>query len=109
MSIGDKIKERRIALGITQEELAKKMGYKSRSSINKIELGINDIPQSKIVKFAQILRVSPGYLMSFLFAKQLPLFAAMKKSVCFLSPAIFFPSFSSFVCMCYNETKEVSL
>lgn len=63
MSIGDRIKERRIELGITQEELAKKMGYKSRSSINKIELGINDIPQSKIVKFAQILRVSPGYLM----------------------------------------------
>lgn len=63
MSIGDRIKERRIELGITQEDLAKKMGYKSRSSINKIELGINDIPQSKIVKFAQILRVSPGYLM----------------------------------------------
>lgn len=50
-------------LGWTQEELAKKMGYKSKSTINKIELGINDIPQSKIVKFAQVLGTTPAYLM----------------------------------------------
>ena len=54
MGIGEKIKKRREELGYTQEELAKKMGYKSRSSINKIEVGINDVAQSKIVEFAKI-------------------------------------------------------
>jgi transcriptional regulator with XRE-family HTH domain len=47
----------------TQEDLAKRMGYKSKSTINKIELGINDIPQSKIVQFAEVLGTTPAYLM----------------------------------------------
>lgn len=63
MNIGNKIRERRIALGITQEELAIKMGYKSRSSINKIENDTNDIPQSKVVEFANALDTTPAYLM----------------------------------------------
>ena len=61
--IGDKIKNRRLQLGWTQEELADKMGYKHCSSINKIEMGINDIPQSKIAKFAEVLDVSIPYLL----------------------------------------------
>ena len=43
-----RIKSRREELGLTQDELARKLGYKSRSSIQKIEKGENDIPQSKI-------------------------------------------------------------
>jgi transcriptional regulator with XRE-family HTH domain len=50
-------------LGMTQEELATRMGYKSKSTINKIEMGINDIPQSKIVKFAEVLGTTPAHLM----------------------------------------------
>lgn len=61
--IGKNIAQRRIELGLTQEELALKMGYKSKTSINKIEKGINDIPQTKIVKFAEALRTTPAYLM----------------------------------------------
>lgn len=61
--IGKNIMERRKALGMTQEDLASKMGYKSKSTINKIELGRNDIPQSKISKFAEILETTPGALM----------------------------------------------
>jgi len=61
--IGRNIMQRRKALGMTQEELAKKMGYKSKSTINKIENGTNDIPQSKIVNFAQVLETTPGSLM----------------------------------------------
>jgi transcriptional regulator with XRE-family HTH domain len=53
----------RKSLGWTQEELAYRMGYKSKSTINKIELGINDIPQSKIVKFADVLGTTPAHLM----------------------------------------------
>lgn len=62
-TIGDNIQRLRKALGWTQEELAKKMGYKSKSTINKIELGINDIPQSKIKKFADVLGTTPAELM----------------------------------------------
>lgn len=57
------IKNRRIELGMSQEELADKMGYTSRSSIAKIEAGINDIPQSKIQAFAKALNTTPGVLM----------------------------------------------
>ena len=36
MEIGDRIRKKREELGMSQEELAKKIGYRSRSSINKI-------------------------------------------------------------------------
>lgn len=62
-TIGDNIKKRREELGMTQEELAKILGYKSKSTINKIEMGINDITQSKVVAFADALKTTPAYLM----------------------------------------------
>lgn len=62
-TVGDNISVIRKRLGWTQEELANKMGYKSKSTINKIELGINDIPQSKIMKFADVLGTTPATLM----------------------------------------------
>ena len=61
--IGIRIKELREKSGMTQEDLAKLIGYKSRSTINKIEMGKNDIPQNKIEKFAKALRVPPISLM----------------------------------------------
>lgn len=39
MTIGERIKFRREELGMSQEELAHKIGYKSRSAVNKIETG----------------------------------------------------------------------
>lgn len=62
-TVGENILLMRKRLGWTQEELANKMGYKSKSTINKIEMGINDIPQSKIVKFAEVLGTTPAHLM----------------------------------------------
>lgn len=61
--IGKNIMRRRKEIGMTQEELAAKMGYKSKSSINKIELGKSDMPQSKIEQFAKALETTPGDLM----------------------------------------------
>ena len=61
--IGERICMARKNNGLTQEELALKMGYKSKSTINKIEMGINDIPQSKIEKFAEVLGCTIPYLM----------------------------------------------
>lgn len=62
-NIGSRIKARRVELGYTQEELATKMGYKSKTAINKIELGINDVSQSKVIRFADALHTTPAYLM----------------------------------------------
>ena len=62
-TVGERIKAKRQELGYSQDELARKMGYKSRSTINKIELGINDITQSKIIEFAKALETSVSYLM----------------------------------------------
>lgn len=61
--IGLRIRERREALHLTQEELASRMGYKDKSSIHRIEAGRADIPQSKVYAFARALDTTPGYLM----------------------------------------------
>ncbi|MBQ9744499.1 MAG: LexA family transcriptional regulator [Clostridia bacterium] len=63
IEFGKRIKGKRLALKMTQEELAKKTGYTSRSSINKIELGLVDLPQSKILSIANALETTPAYLM----------------------------------------------
>ena len=61
-SLGEKIFNLRTNLNMTQEELATKMGYKSRSTVNKIELGKISVPAKKIEKFAKVLGVTPAYL-----------------------------------------------
>lgn len=43
---GENLKRLRIARGMSQEELAKALDYTNRSSINKIELGKNDMPRN---------------------------------------------------------------
>lgn len=61
--IYERIKSRREELGLTTEELAQRMGYKTRSSITKIETGKADIPQSKVKAFARALHTTTAYLM----------------------------------------------
>lgn len=63
MDIGERIKRRREELGMSQDELARAAGYKSRSSINKIELDGRGLPQNKVVAIARALKVTPSYLM----------------------------------------------
>ena len=62
MTVGERIKKKRLELGMTQDELAKKAGYKSRSSINKIECS-RDLPIKKVKKVAAVLECTPSYLM----------------------------------------------
>ena len=61
--VGFRISMLRKAKGITQDTLAQKVGYTSRSTINKIEKGLVDIPQSKIIDIAEALDTTPAYLM----------------------------------------------
>lgn len=59
----DRIKSLREQRGLTQQELANKVGFKTASAINKIELGLRDINQTKIIRFAEALNTTPSYLM----------------------------------------------
>lgn len=59
----ERIKKRRLELGMSQDELARLLGYKSRSSIYCIELGKRDLPRKKIERFAKALKTTPEYIM----------------------------------------------
>ena len=63
LPVYDNIRRRRIELNISQQELANKLGYTSRTTIAKIEAGKIDLPNSKIEAFAEALDISPGVLM----------------------------------------------
>lgn len=78
MTLYDRIRARREELNMSQEELAKRLGYKSRSTIAKIESGENDITQSKIVAFAKALGAKPAYLMGWE-AAPAPLYLSLRK------------------------------
>ena len=63
MTIGDRVKTLRESKGMTQEELANRLGKKSKSSVAHIEKGKRDIPRSMVVQLAEILDTTPAYLM----------------------------------------------
>lgn len=60
--IGRRIRAIRESIGMSQDELAQKTGYKSRSSVNKIEMGAQGLTQSKLLLFAAALQTTPGEL-----------------------------------------------
>ncbi len=64
MSVGANIKKRRFELKMSQQELADAMGYKTRSTIAKIESGENDVSQKKLQKFAVVLDTTVEELIS---------------------------------------------
>lgn len=61
--MGARIKARRIEIGLSQDELAAKAGFTSRTSISKIESGANGISQAMVSTVAQILCTTPDYIM----------------------------------------------
>lgn len=63
MKIGEKIKLRRTEKGWTLQELADRMGYANKSTVARIETGNIDLPQSKVVKFAEVLDTTVADLM----------------------------------------------
>lgn len=63
MTIGERIKARRIELDMTQQDLAEKVGYKGKTAISKIESGERDLRQSKIKPVAEALNTTVEYIM----------------------------------------------
>ena len=62
MTIGDKIRLHRKALGLTQTDLGEKLGVKT-NAVSKWECGrVDDIPTSKIKAMAKLFDVQPSYL-----------------------------------------------
>lgn len=63
MDMSERIKERRIAMGLTQTELGEKLNLQ-KSAIAKYENGrVENIKRSVIQQMAKILECSPAYLM----------------------------------------------
>ena len=62
MELSDRVRFRREQLKMTQDELALKMGYKSRTSINKIEMG-RPVSQKIVTRLAEALDTNIAYLM----------------------------------------------
>lgn len=60
---GIRIKQCRENLGVSQAELARRVGYTSRSMINKIEKGESDVTRDKLFALAKALNTSPMYLL----------------------------------------------
>lgn len=56
---GRNLRRIRIEKKLSQDELAKRIGYKGRSAINKIETGVNDMPRETVLRCAEALGVSP--------------------------------------------------
>ena len=63
MNTGERIKARRIELGMSQSELAEKMGYTNRTTISHIESGKIELTQSRMNQFANVLGISHAYLL----------------------------------------------
>ena len=63
MNTGDRIKQRRMELGLTQEELGKRIGVQ-KSAIAKYENGrVVNLKRSVIAKLADVLDCAPSFLM----------------------------------------------
>ena len=63
MTTGDRIRNRRLELGLTQEDLAKKMGLAGKSTISKIESSGNEVSLKQVRKYAEALNCTVGYLL----------------------------------------------
>lgn len=62
--LGENIRKRRKELNISQQQLAELLGYKSKSSITKIEKGTSDITRSKLTALANVLNTTEEYLLT---------------------------------------------
>lgn len=70
MKTGERIRIRRLELSLSQEDLAKKVGLKDKSSISKIENGSPNL--DTVRKFASALGCSVAYLMGWEQANRIP-------------------------------------
>ena len=73
------IKKFRIEKDMSQDELARRVGYVGKSMVAKIENGHVDLAYSKIIAFADALGVKPSVLMGWIEEEKAPLDKRTKK------------------------------
>lgn len=60
---GENVREQRKSMGLTQEELAKKLGYSSAAMISKLEKGQTDIGNDRLSLLVDIFHVDARVLL----------------------------------------------
>ena len=63
MSIGQRIKERRLDLKMSQRDLASKLGYSDHTTLARIEGDKVNLSEPRIKQISNVLGVSIGHLM----------------------------------------------
>lgn len=63
MTTAERIKQRRLELGLTQLEVAKRLGLTSKAAVCKVEKQGDDVTLKSVEKFAHVLHCAPAYLM----------------------------------------------
>lgn len=61
--VGDRIKFRRKELGLTQIQLAERLGLTSKAAISTVENNKEDMTLDRIERYANALNTTPQYLM----------------------------------------------
>ena len=61
--VGNNIRSRRQELDISQAELARRLGFKSKSAVSRVENGKEDLTTDRVIKYAEALECSPADLM----------------------------------------------
>lgn len=72
MNVGERIRIRRLELGLTQLELSKRMGYTSKAAICKVEKGQDNLTMDRIIQFAKALECDPDWLMGYKSSRPIP-------------------------------------
>ncbi len=62
-NIGERIKNRREELELSQTELAHRMGYSGKSAVSRAETSGDNVGTTRVCKFAHALKCSPSDLM----------------------------------------------
>lgn len=63
MTVGQRIKERRKELLMTQSDLAKRIGVSSKAAVSRVENSREDLTTDRVRKYADALHCTPAYLM----------------------------------------------
>lgn len=63
MTVADRIRNRRIELGMSQDELAERAGYKDKTSISKLEHLGDGVTMKQAQRLSDPLDVTVAYLM----------------------------------------------
>jgi len=64
IQLGKNIKTRRQELGLTQLQLAQKIGIESKTTITDVEKGRTSLYVSNLFRYAKALKCKPGYLLN---------------------------------------------